>query len=831
MADFSFFKKAKEILRPPEMSDPEKNRSARFMYFILLAGMLASAVSNYVFQVNGWKEKEILSLVVLLVLTLTFIILNIKKLKLAIYMMLVLLLVVFLLILYRGYGIYDPISAYIPIMIVLAGFLLEGYEYYIYSSVASVSSLAVAIIVYRKIGTTFAEPPEFRSDIIFTGVLYVFIILIIRYFAVNLLQFARKARESEERFRSFTEKVKVGIYTFDDSGHFTYVNDYMCDFFGYSREVLLKMNYLDLVHPDEREVVGERARKRLMGEEVIDQYELRVIRKDGSVAWLFIFASKVDIKGKRIGLGGLVDITKRKRLEEDLKEEKEKLLVTLKSIGDGVIVTDTVGKIILMSHVAEELTGWSAEEAGGKYLDEVLKLREKGSGIEIREIIKKLKLRRETFHLEGEIELVSKNGMRKIISDSFAPIMDTSKKLIGSVIVFRDITEKVMVSRRLEKAKKLESLGLLAGGIAHDFNNLLTGILGNINLLEIYFSENNREKIIESIEETKKATLRATGLTRQLLTFSRGGSPVKEITSLEALIEENVRFVLSGSRIGHEISIGEGLWKVDVDPNQISQVIQNLVINAIQSMPDGGKIRIKAENLSIEESRCIHGVEVERGDYVCIEVSDEGVGIPEEIRGEIFDPYFTTKEMGSGLGLSTVYSIVKQHNGYIAFESEPGSGTTFYIFLHRAEKIEKGKDESESLAAGEGRGNLRGRVLIMDDEESVRTVFRKMLERMSFRVDEVTNGEDAVSMFQKAMVKGNGYDIVFLDLTIPGGMGGEEVAEKIRDIDNDAVIVAMSGYSNSPVMANFGEYGFAGILKKPFVTEELKALLTKVMNR
>jgi signal transduction histidine kinase/CheY-like chemotaxis protein len=389
--------------------------------------------------------------------------------------------------------------------------------------------------------------------------------------------------------------------------------------------------------------------------------------------------------------------------------------------------------------------------------------------------------------------------------------------LKGLIVNCRDITDRRKIEEELHKAQKLESLGLLAGGIAHDFNNILTSIIGNIALAKMDIDAES--EIFESLTDAEKASYRAKDLTLQLLTFSRGGAPVKKTTSLIELIQETVTFTLRGTTIQCDLSIADDLWLVDVDEGQISQVINNLIINAIQAMGGDGKIDITAKN------RVIGPIEKRRyplspGCYVAIAIKDYGTGIPEELLQKIFDPYFTTKKDGSGLGLSTVYSIIKNHSGHVEVDSQLGQGATFTLFF----PISEGKSmEIENVPLLSGFGE--GKILLMDDDAQVLRVTEKLLSRLGYQVHCSRDGAQAFDLFTRAMDEGSPFDLLILDLTIQGGLGGKATMEAIRQLDTSVMAIVASGYSENPVMAEYQKYGFNAVVKKPFQIDELTRII------
>jgi len=505
--------------------------------------------------------------------------------------------------------------------------------------------------------------------------------------------------------------------------------------------------------------------------------------------------------------------------EEKLSEEKERLAVTLRSIGDAVIVTDTEGRITLINRIAEKHTGWSTQEAAGKNLTEVFNIINEKTRLRCENPVDRVLETGLIVGLANHTALIRKDGSEIIIEDSAAPIRDKTSKTSGVVLVFRDVTEKHKMEEELLKIEKLESVGLLAGGIAHDFNNLLTSIIGNISLARVYIDPVNKAQ--ERLAEAETATLRATNLTHQLLTFSKGGAPVKKMTSIVDIIRESAGLTLAGTNISPEYSVSNGIWNVEVDPGQMSQVFNNLIINAVQAMPKGGNIRFEVNNAVLEENDV---PPLHEGRYVEISIKDNGSGIPKDHLPHIFDPYFTTKKKGSGLGLASVFSIVKRHDGHIVVESEPESGTRFHIYLPASLNATIATPPPE-----EDISHGRGKILIMDDEKMVRDISGEMLRSLGYDAYFAEHGAGAVEMYKAALDAGEPFDAVIMDLTIPGGMGGSEAIGKLRAIDPDVRAIVSSGYSNDPIMAAHQEYGFKAVMIKPYNLKNFSTVLREVV--
>ena len=513
----------------------------------------------------------------------------------------------------------------------------------------------------------------------------------------------------------------------------------------------------------------------------------------------------------------------RKKAENELAQEKENLAVTLRSIGDGVITTDTSGKIVLLNKVAEELTGWSNVEAVGKDLPEVFPLINGKTGKSCDSPVAKVVESGEIVFMENHTVLICRDGRERTISDSGAPIRDVKSEIIGVVLVFRDITEQIIAEKELLKTKQLESIGMLAGGIAHDFNNILVAILGNINLA--LMDSQLEQKTKKLLTEAEKASVRAGKLTKQLLTFARGGTPIKEVCSLEPVIKDSAHFVLHGDKTACHFDFPENLWLVDIDKAQIGQVVQNIVLNASQAMPKGGTVYISCDNIDPNQTQDVL-LEHDKK-YVSVMVRDNGVGIPAHVVGSIFDPYYTTKQKGSGLGLPICHSIITKHNGRIEVSSVPGEGTTVTIHLIASPSV----DDHDGTVETTGKGMVKGKIMVMDDEDLVRDVAEAMLNQMGHTVVLTADGEEAVRRYKESYHSGEPIDAVIMDLTIPGGMGGQEAVKQILEFDPAARVIVSSGYSNDPIMAYCHEYGFCASIVKPYKMADLVRVVNQVAGQ
>ena len=500
-----------------------------------------------------------------------------------------------------------------------------------------------------------------------------------------------------------------------------------------------------------------------------------------------------------------------------LAREKERAQVTLRSIADGVITTDAEGNVEFMNRHAEEMTGWSREEAAGLPVREVFRVLDGRTGQEFPDPL----VERQADSRAGEQNvLVARDGTRRLIDDSAAAIPGGTGEIAGSILVFRNVTVKVRKEEELVKWQKLESLGTLAGGIAHDFNNFLAAILGNISLAKQILDP--ASKAVARLEAAERASSRAEELASKLLTFSKGGKPVRERISLESLVRESALLSVHGTPVRCEFGIAEDLWATDADVGQIGQAIGNLVINAAQAMPGGGSVRIRGANVIIGQGQMAY---VAPGPYVKIEVADTGIGIPKKNLKRIFDPYFTTRENGAGLGLTTSYHIMKSHGGNLFVESEPGEGTTVSLYLPASTEVAPRVVE----AAGETSRDGNWKVLVMDDEDLVRDMEIGMLEHLGCEARGARDGSEAIGMYEDAAMEGTPFDLVVMDLTVPGKMGGKEACARLLAMYPDARVIVCSGYSSDPVMSDHSAYGFRGMLGKPFHMEELKRVLERAL--
>lgn len=513
----------------------------------------------------------------------------------------------------------------------------------------------------------------------------------------------------------------------------------------------------------------------------------------------------------------LVLVVDRKRAEDLLLSERERLLVTLRSIGDGVITTDMEGRVTLINSVTEGLTGWSQAEALGHPLPEVFRIINEETGAVCENPVERVFETGLVVGLANHTALISKTGQISVIEDSAAPIRDSSGRIIGAVLVFRDVTETKKTAAELLKMQKLESIGVLAGGIAHDFNNILSAILGNASLGAILVEpEHPLQNLLSGIQQ---AARRASGLTQQLLTFSKGGTPVLESTRVQDLIRQGAEFLLHGTACECRFEFPPDLERIMADPDQLGQVVQNLVLNASQAMRDGGVLMIRGTNVVLSNS----GVPpLPDGRYVKLEFIDAGPGITADHLDKIFEPYFTTKPTGSGLGLAVVWSIVKSHGGWVHAQSRLGEGTTFSVWLPATPSM-----PTPSLqTAADLPLSRKGTALVMDDEADPRKTMAFMLRHLGFECHEAVSGETALTLLEQCGT----VDLALVDLTVKGGMGGRELLPLLKTRYPGLRVIVTSGYSIDPVMADHRRFGFDGVLKKPFSLADLTLAVDEALG-
>lgn len=633
-----------------------------------------------------------------------------------------------------------------------------------------------------------------------------------------------RAERDASFFGTLIEFSRDPFYVLDpaDGYRMVYANRAACEHYGVTLEQLQTMRIPDWDPAFDMACVDGLLEQMRTGKQARFETLHRVA--SGKLVPVELTSSYLIHDGREYTCGYFYDISERKAMEEALRESESryrKLFLEFQALLDGIpdgltLLTPDL-KVLWANPAAARATGHNPTDLIGQHCYEVRHgIENSCEGCIVQD----------TFRTGEQRETLTMSSTGRSFELRSVPVRDEEGKVVKVIEIGRDITEQIAaeaerieLERKLLHAQKLESLGVLAGGIAHDFNNILTGITGNLSILRMQLPEGH--KGFARIDRCEKAVSQATGLTCQLLTFSRGGDPVTKPTDLRLLIENAVSFALTGSNIAAEVTIADDLWPVEADEGQFGQVINNLLINAVQAMPQGGMVRVSAENRLLA-----HQGLSEEERYVAMLVSDQGEGITTENQAKIFDPYFTTKQTGTGLGLTSAYSIVRKHSGAISFTSEPGKGTTFEILLPASrEPVENDSHRvQQDVAIG------RGLILVMDDEDYIRDIACEMLTMMGYGAEGFSCGEDLVRRYRDTVREGKTPSAVILDLTIRGGMGGQEAAKIILELDPAARLIVASGYSNNPVMANFRESGFAAALMKPFRLEDVGTTLQKVLE-
>ena len=634
---------------------------------------------------------------------------------------------------------------------------------------------------------------------------------------------------AETHIRSVIENILDGMITVDENGVIRSMNPAAEKMFGCRDNEMIGHNFTRLV--------PKRYESEHDAKPVVCNW-MEIMRRTGGstlalgrtrkhVAFpIEMSLSEMIVDQQRLYVAMVRDVTERKRFEQQIAAEKESLVVTLRAIGDGVITTDVNGKVIMMNSEAEKLTGWSSKEVIGQPLKSVFdvtvdlaaqaKAEKSGYRSEAQSIL---------LNLPENVTLTSRDGSERVIEQVASPIRDNKNEIAGVVLVFRDITTRQRAEAERRKAETLEQLGLLAGGIAHDFNNLLTAIIGNISLASLLLPP--EAEMAERLDDAKNASLRARDLAQQLLTFARGGAPIKKAASIGKLIQDTVSFSLRGSHNRSKFEFGADLSAAEIDAGQISQVIANLVVNADQAMPNGGTLHVSCENLSYSATTTPAIPDLAPGDYVRLCIRDEGVGIPEKYMKRIFDPYFTTKPKGNGLGLATAYSIIKNHNGLMTVESEVHVGTTFMVYLpaalHEEMPVEAPRTSTPAMSG-------TGRVLVVDDDDAIRNLVEFTLTRLGYKVGGAATALEGVNIYKEKFEAGERFDAVILDLTLPGGMGGKEALKKLIEIDPTVNAIVSSGYATDATMSRYQDFGFRGVIAKPYEAAELGKIVHDVIE-
>jgi len=628
----------------------------------------------------------------------------------------------------------------------------------------------------------------------------------------------REMAESEERFRALFEGSLDAIFLTDpDTGVILDVNPAAEELLLLPRDRIVGMEHQRLYPVHARGDAMRAFREFIHDREEVRSVELPVLRADGTQVHVEILAQVLQIKGVPVVYGAFRDISRRREAEEALRRSEQRYRTLYENLRDGSATVDMDGKIVEFNTVFSEMLGYTPEEI---------------LGLTFRQLTPKRWLAAENAIIENQVlkrgysEVYEKEYVRQ--DGTLLPVElrtyllrheDGMPRAMWAII--RDISGRKRMETELMRVQTLDSLGTLAGGIAHDFNNLLAAILSSISFVRRFGGLS--EELQDALADAEKVTLRARGLTYQLLSFAKGGEPVRKTLSVAKLVRETAEFALSGSNVKCEVDLPEDLWMVDADAGQLGQVIQNLVINADQAMPDGGTIRVTGRNVTLGDRQIGH---LAAGRYVEISLNDTGHGIPAKHLPRIFDLFYSTKGRGRGLGLATAFLAVNRHNGHIRAESEPGKGTSFYVHLPASRKRFPDSEENRKPLLPGG----TGRILLIDDEPVIRKSAGRVLERLGYQVTLASDGGEGMEFYQKACVEGRRFDAVIVDLTIPGGMGGRETIQRLKAADPHVRVIVSSGYSEDPVMSDPCRYGVRAVIAKPYRIEKLAETVLAVLQ-
>ncbi|MEW5921675.1 MAG: PAS domain S-box protein [Bacillota bacterium] len=636
---------------------------------------------------------------------------------------------------------------------------------------------------------------------------------------------ARKQTEealqaSEEQYRTLVNSIPDFIYCLDREGRHTAVNQSVCQALGLEAHDIIGKNHYELGFPDKIIRQWKKLNRQVFIKGTVVKAETQTPMPDGAIhTYEIVLIPVFNKKGIVTSIQGISrDITEGKKMLLALRESEEHFRQIVELLPVALFIHDG-GEILFANTAAFKLIDMDEPQSLlNKPIKNFLHHKHKKAFTQTFQQVLSKKVNTKTFITK----FVSTLGTTVDVELILSPFTYQDNPAVQ--IVAFDISKIKKMEEDMSIADKLESIGILAGGIAHDFNNYLATLLGNISLAKLYI--NSPERIYEKLDNMEKASLRAKYLTQQFFTFAKGGTPVRELMRIDNIITDSINFALSGSNVRCQLSLAEDLQAVEIDKGQIGQVLDNIIINAIQAMPHGGNIWVKAENIYINNEHLYneHIMPTPEGNYVSISITDEGMGIPEQLKQKIFDPFFTTKPRGSGLGLATAYSIIKNHQGTIKVESEVGVGTTFHIFLPSSCKPVPTSTAEDSIIYG------TGKILVMDDDGELRRTMGEMLSTLGYEVHFAEDGSRTVALYRNAKKTNRPFDLVVMDLTIPGGMGGKHTLKKLLKSDPAAKAIVISGYHDDPAISNFKKYGFISAMRKPFSLKELSIVMDQAIN-
>ncbi len=621
------------------------------------------------------------------------------------------------------------------------------------------------------------------------------------------------------RYRASFENARDGVNIFSLDRRIIDVNKRMVQLSGYSREELIGMRLSDL-YPEALSDEGHRRMERLKDKQNLPLFESFLLTKSQKRIPVEIAVTYLEgwEEDELVCQGNVRDISLTRSVMNRLKKSEAKYRSLLDNIDVGIArsTPGAQGRFIEVNPAMVEMLGYPESELFNANLSAFHENRDRAAAIlEM--------LATQGRSTEKEIRLIRKDNSVITAAYTGIAVKDSNGRILFVDEILENITEKKRIEDEVQKNEKLRSIGDLAGGIAHDFNNIMTGLFGNLALAKMELAKDSRAH--EYLSNAEACMKEGISLTKQLLTFAKGGDPIKERINMAAAVEDAVLFTLSGSSIRLNFSAPKDLWRIEADKSQITQVLSNMTMNARQAMPRGGEFSVLLENSHFLKDNLLT---LSKGRYVKLTLKDNGAGIHEKDLARIFDPYFTTRKNGSGMGLAICYSIIKKHHGQIFVASQVGLGTTITIYLPAADA---GSQKEIQMTQTKSNSALSRQftILVMDDEPHIRLLLKKMLEKFGYHVELAADGDDAIKSFQHLRAENRTPDLVIMDLTIPGGMGGKEASQKLLEIVPDAAIVVSSGYSNDPVMADYKSFGLKGIIPKPYRMEELKKILSSIL--
>ena len=631
-------------------------------------------------------------------------------------------------------------------------------------------------------------------------------------------------RESEERYRRLVELCPDGVLV-SSGGRIAFVNLTGARILGAPQrpQAVVGALFLDLIHPDQRDDTQIRLADLDAGRRVA-AFETRIVRLDGGVLDVEIAATPFPHQGKPAGQIVIRDVTARKEAEEALQRQSEFIRTITDSMGEGLFVIDRAGRVSFMNPASERLLGWSREELLLRDLHQMTHYRKPDGTPLPRNECALIEAMESGTTVRREDSFIRKDGSVLPAFAISSPLTSASGEIVGAVIVFHDVTERRALEEQLLHSQKMEAVGRLAGGIAHDFNNILSVVsgYGEMVLSDLAEDDERRARVVEIL----RAADRATGLTRQLLAFGRRQVIEPRHLDLNAVVVDVERMLhrLIGEDIQVTTKLGGDLGVIKADPGQVEQILINLAVNARDAMPNGGKLILETRNVTLDEDLVRGTLDVTAGPYVMLSVSDTGVGMDREVKEHVFEPFFTTKEsgLGTGLGLATVYGIVKQNGGHVWVYSEPGWGTTFKLYFPLATSLESPPSETaqaETLGGSET-------ILVVEDDDLVRALIREFLTSVGYTVILAASPEEGLRL---ATERADEIDLLLTDVVMPG-MSGRELVDRLTTSTPNLRVLFMSGYSDEAVASRGILDDGLAFLQKPFTRYTLSAKVRKVLD-